>query len=187
MGLFLLSCLWCSAQQYTFLGYSIADGLSQSVVNCMYQDSRGFIWVGTQNGLNRFNGYGFEVYTYAPGDSTSIANNWIFAIAEDKNADLWIGTKGGLVKYLRKEDRFVRVIYQTPYALRVTDYVYDVDCARNGDILINTPPVLSICNPANMQFKHYISPLAFDGSVKDNNIPLLEDEKGNIWMGSARD
>ncbi|MCB9015910.1 MAG: hypothetical protein H6541_08965 [Lentimicrobiaceae bacterium] len=185
-GLFLLSCLWCSAQQYTFLGYSIADGLSQSVVNCMYQDSRGFIWVGTQNGLNRFNGYGFEVYTYAPGDSTSIANNWIFAIAEDKNADLWIGTKGGLVKYLRKEDRFVRVIYQTPYALRVTDYVYDVDCARNGDILINTPPVLSVCNPETMQFKHFISPLAFDGSVKDNNIPLLEDEKGNIWMGSAK-
>ena len=57
------------AQQFYFTGYSIGDGLSQSVVNCIFQDSRGFLWIGTQNGLNRFNGYKFEVYTYNPDDS----------------------------------------------------------------------------------------------------------------------
>lgn len=185
-GLFLLSVIFSSAQQYTFLGYSIGDGLSQSVVNCLFQDSRGYIWIGTQNGLNRFNGYEFAVFTYDPGDTTSIANNWIFAIAEDQNADLWIGTKGGLIKYSRRENRFIRINYLTQYPVKVTDYVYDVKCARNGDMLINTPPVLSVLRPATMEMKHYISPLEFDGSVKDNNIPLLEDDKGNIWMGSAR-
>jgi ligand-binding sensor domain-containing protein/signal transduction histidine kinase len=185
-GLLLLSGLFSNAQQYTFLGYSIGDGLSQSVVNCLYQDSRGYIWIGTQNGLNRFNGYEFAVFTYDPGDSNSIANNWIFAIAEDHNADLWIGTKGGLIKYSRKENRFIRINYPTSYPVKVTDYVYDVKCARNGDIHINTPPVLSVLRPETMEMKHYISPLEFDGSVKDNNIPLLEDDKGNIWMGSAR-
>lgn len=64
--------------------------------------------------------------------------------------------------------------------------MYDVKCARNGNILINTPPVLTICEPAKMNFSHYISSLAFDGGVKDNNIPLMEDTSGNIWVGSTR-
>jgi ligand-binding sensor domain-containing protein len=102
------------AQQFYFTGYSIGDGLSQSVVNCIFQDSRGFLWIGTQNGLNRFNGYKFEVYTYNPDDSCSIPNNWIYAIAEDKDANLWIGTKGGLVRYNRKDNRFEAVRYEIP-------------------------------------------------------------------------
>ena len=93
------------SQQYIFSNYSINDGLSQSVVNCVFQDSRGFIWVGTQNGLNRFNGETFDVYTYNPVDSNSISNNWIFSISEDKNGDLWIGTKNGLNKFLVKKNK----------------------------------------------------------------------------------
>lgn len=186
IGLFLLGSLQANAQQYFFSGYSIEDGLSQSVVNCVFQDSRGFIWIGTQNGLNKFNGYKFEVYTYDPGDPHSIANNWIYAIAEDQEANLWIGTKDGLIKYSRKEDQFSKIKYATPYEVQVTDYVYDIKCARNGNILINTPPVLTICNPKKLSFSHYIYPLDFDGRVKDDNIPLLEDNKGNIWIASTR-
>lgn len=186
IGFFLLVCFYANAQQYFFSGYSISAGLSQSVVNCIFQDSRGYIWIGTQNGLNKFNGYKFEVFTYNPGDSNSIPNNWIYGITEDKEANLWIGTKGGLIRYDRKENRFGRIEYSTPYRAQVTDYVYDVKCARNGNILINTPPVLSVCNPETLSFTHYLSPLDFDGTVKDNNIPLLEDRKGNIWIGSTK-
>jgi ligand-binding sensor domain-containing protein/signal transduction histidine kinase len=186
IGFFLLVCFQANAQQYFFSGYSITDGLSQSVVNCIFQDSRGYIWIGTQNGLNRFDGYNFAVFTYNPGDSASIANNWIYAIAEDHQSNLWIGTKGGLVKYIRKENRFTRIHYSTPYGVQVTDYVYDVKCNRDGNLLINTPPVLSVYNPETFLFRHYISPLDFDGSVKDNNIPVLEDQKGNIWIGSTK-
>ena len=100
-----LCCIYSNAQQYFFSGYSISDGLSQSVVNCIFQDSKGYIWFGSQNGLNKYNGYSFEVFTYNPSDSNSIANNWINGIAEDKEANLWIATKGGLVKYNRKEKR----------------------------------------------------------------------------------
>lgn len=186
IGLFLLGSFQANAQQYFFSGYSIEDGLSQSVVNCIFQDSRGYIWVGTQNGLNKFNGYKFEVYTYDPGDTNSIPNNWIYSIAEDQEANLWIGTKEGLIKYSRKENQFSKIKYATPYKVQVTDYVYDVKCARNGDILINTPPVLTVCNPKKLSFSHYINPLDFDGRVKDYNIPLLEDKKGNIWVASTQ-
>ncbi|MDO9256031.1 MAG: two-component regulator propeller domain-containing protein [Bacteroidales bacterium] len=184
--LFFLRWLPGNAQQYFFSGYSISDGLSQSVVNCIFQDSQGYIWFGTQNGLNKYNGYSFEVFTYNPNDTNSIANNWIHGIAEDKEANLWIATKGGLVKYTRKEKRFSRIKYTSPYADLTTDCVYDVKCSRNGNILINMPPVISVCNPKTLQFNHFISPFTFDGSAKDNNIPLLEDKNGAIWIASTK-
>ena len=58
---------------------SLEDGLSQSVVNSVYQDSRGFIWIGTQDGLNRYDGYKFKVYEYDPDNETSLSENYIFS------------------------------------------------------------------------------------------------------------
>lgn len=182
----MFSALNSRAQQFFFTNYPIEKGLSQSVVNCIYQDSRGYIWVGTQNGLNRFNGYNFEIYSYDPADSASLSNSWIYSIDEDKQGNLWIGTKGGLNQWLCKEKRFRRLKYSTAYTHDVTDYPYDARVARNGCILINTPPVLSIYDPKNNSFSHYTSMLPYDGSVKDNRIPLLEDHDGLIWIGSAR-
>ena len=186
IGFFILSCFLAKAQQYFFSGYSISDGLSQSVVNCIFQDSKGYMRIGTQNGLNKFNGYSFEVFTYNPNDTNSIANNWINGIAEDKEANLWIATKGGLIKYTRKEKRFSRIKFTSPFQVLATDCVYDVICARNGKILLNIPPVLCEYNPKTLRFIYFISPLAFDGSAKDNNIPLLEDRNGTIWMASTK-
>jgi signal transduction histidine kinase/ligand-binding sensor domain-containing protein len=184
--LLLLVCHSGKSQQRAFSGYSITEGLSQSVVNCIYQDSRGFIWFGTQNGLNKFDGNSFEVYIYKPNDTTSISNNWIYCITEDRQGNLWIGTKGGLNRFITKEKRFERISYSVPYHTDVTGYVYDVRTARDGSILINTPPVLSICDPEKMTFRHMVSPLPFDGSVKDYCIPLMEDRNGRIWTGSGK-
>lgn len=186
ISLFLVVCLSGKTQQFFFSGYTVSDGLSQSVANCIHQDSEGYIWFGTQNGLNRFDGYSFEILTYKPDDSTSISNNWIYGITEDRNGNLWIGTKGGLNKYNREKNLFERIHYTTPYQIDVTEFVYDVKCSRDGNILINTPPVLTICDPETMTFSHFISTLAYDGSVKDTNIPLIEDSEGNTWMGSTR-
>ena len=174
------------AQQYFFSSYSLAQGLSQSVGNCIFQDSKGYIWIGTQNGLNKFNGYSFESFTYNPNDTTSISNNWIYAIDEDKEGNLWIGTKGGLNKFIRRERRFERIHYKTAYPLEVGNYVYGICNARDGKIYINTPPVLSVYDPQKHSFTHIISPLPPDGGVMDYTIPLLEDSVGNIWMGSTR-
>lgn len=127
----------------------------------------------------------FSVFTYKPNDTTSISNNWIYSITEDRQGNLWIATKGGLNKYFREEQRFERIRYKTPYTIDVTEYVYDVKCDREGNILINTPPVLTICNPVEMSFSHFISDLQYDGSVKDCTIPLLETANGNIWSGST--
>jgi signal transduction histidine kinase/ligand-binding sensor domain-containing protein len=185
-GLVFLASLTGHSRQYFFTGYSLSDGLSQSVINCVFQDSRGYIWFGTQNGLNRFDGYSFEVYSSEPDDSTSISNRWIYSITEDRDGNLWIGTKGGLNRYIRKENRFERIDYSIPYPYDLADVVYDVKCSRNGNILINTPPILTLCDPQKMTFRHYVSSLAYDSSIKDYNIPLLEGSDGKIWIGSTR-
>jgi ligand-binding sensor domain-containing protein/signal transduction histidine kinase len=174
------------SQQFIFSNYSINEGLSQSVVNCMFQDSRGFIWFGTQNGLNRFNGETFDVYSYNPVDSNSISNNWIYAITEDHDGNLWVGTKGGLNKYLTKQNHFQRIEYQTGFTFDVTQYIYDVVCLSNGNIIINTPPVISIYNPQKNSFSHFQSKLEFDRAVKDVKIPVIEDDDGRIWIGSTK-
>jgi len=173
------------SQQYAFTSYSINNGLSQSVVNCVFQDSKGYIWIGTQNGINRFNGETFDIYNYNPGDSNSISNNWIYAITEDSDGDLWIGTKGGLNKYLAAQNKFERIVYQSGFAFDVTQYIYDIVCLKNGDILINTPPVISIYNPEKENFTHFQSKLEYDGAVKDVKIPVVEDVHGKIWIGST--
>ena len=71
---------------------SIENGLSQSYVNVIYQDSKGYIWVGTQNGLNRYDGYSFRVFKYQPNDPYSISDNQIRCITEDSYQNIWIGT-----------------------------------------------------------------------------------------------
>jgi len=174
------------SQQYIFTNYSINNGLSQSVVNCIFQDSRGYIWIGTQNGLNRFNGETFDVYSYNPVDSGSISNNWIYAITEDTSGNLWIGTKGGLNKYLVGENKFKRIAYKTNFPYDVTQYSYDIICLNDGKIVINTPPVISVYNPEKESFTHSQSKLEYDGAVKDVKIPILEDVDGKIWIGSTK-
>ncbi|MDX8341411.1 two-component regulator propeller domain-containing protein [Draconibacterium sp. IB214405] len=170
-------------RQYNFSSYSINEGLSQSVVNCLFQDSKGFIWIGTQNGLNRFDGENFRVFRFQPDDSTSISNNWIYAISEDRAGNLWIGTKGGLNKYLFAEDRFERIQYQTDYSPDVTSRSYDNLLLNDGRMVINTPPLISVFNFDTNNFSHYQSDAPFDPAVQDVKQPVLEDEEGTIWTG----
>src|SRR6059036_3083495 len=101
--LFLISCnirlLRAQADQKEFEHISIEQVLSQAHVNCIFQDNKGFMWFGTQDGLNRYDGYGFRVYRHNVYDSTSISDNYVTAIAEDAFGSVWIGTQKGLNKF----------------------------------------------------------------------------------------
>lgn len=81
-----------SAEHYSFRRYTAADGLSQAVAQALYQDSRGFLWIGTQAGLNRFDGLSFVVYTVQQG----MANDYVNAIAQDRQGRLWLATLSGV-------------------------------------------------------------------------------------------
>src|SRR4029434_9683443 len=77
---------------------NIEQGLSQSSVHLILQDSRGFLWFGTQDGLNRYDGYEFKVYKPDPDDANSLSDRWITSIVEDNQGYLWIATRLGGVQ-----------------------------------------------------------------------------------------
>ena len=84
-----------------------AAGLSQGFVHSLLKDQDGFLWIGTQDGLNRYDGYTFRHYFYDPADSTTLSNNYIWCLLEDRQGAIWVGTfGGGLCRYDRYTDRF---------------------------------------------------------------------------------
>ncbi len=90
---------------------SVEDGLSQSAVTCIFQDSKGFMWFGTQDGLNRFDGYNTKVFKNDPSDSTTLINNFIFSIYEDRESNLYIENQGGgFQKYNPITESFIRLL-----------------------------------------------------------------------------
>ena len=96
---FLLSCQWIYAEQFRFIHYEVENGLSSNTVRSITQDSQGFMWFGTENGLNRFDGYNFKIFKNIVGDSTSIGNNYIYSLLEDSDKTFWVGTDEGLYIY----------------------------------------------------------------------------------------
>ena len=85
-------------ENFNFKNITIEDGLSQSTVKTIYQDSRGYIWVVTDAGLNKYNGYEFKQYKHDEYNKNSISDNYIIDIAEDKNGRIWISTINGLTR-----------------------------------------------------------------------------------------
>src|SRR5579863_3885267 len=80
-------------------------GLSQNNVTCILRDRQGFMWFGTRDGLNRYDGYDFDVYKNNPEDSLSLSNNFVTSIMEDGKGDIWVGTWGGGLNRFDAEKR----------------------------------------------------------------------------------
>lgn len=92
--------------QIKFEHLTVENGLSQNTVRSIVQDHQGFMWFGTDDGLNKFDGYRFTHYKNLLGDSSSLSNNTVHVIYEDKSGTLWIGTEGGLNRFDRSTETF---------------------------------------------------------------------------------
>src|SRR5690606_29662096 len=85
---------------------SVADGVASPTVNAVMQDSFGLIWIGTANGLQKYDGYKFQTFKNIPGNATSLQNNYVWALLEDANHDIWVSNNRGVSKYIRKTNEF---------------------------------------------------------------------------------
>ncbi len=117
---------------------SIDQGLSQSAVNCIIQDSKGFMWFGTQDGLNRFDGKKFTVYKNDKSDVSTISNNFVYALFEDKDDNLWVGTINGFNRYDRGRDRFERFMSDNEQGSFPVDHIRCIRQDIAGTIYLAT-------------------------------------------------
>lgn len=131
----LMLCPFLKAQTRNF--YSTENGLSSSLVNQLLQDSKGFIWVATEYGLNRFDGLSFSNYRHEPNDSLSLTSNYVRTLYEDSRHNLLIGCINGLMEYNRETDNF-REIPLIRAGKRVTPHVTHLQELRNGEIWLST-------------------------------------------------
>src|SRR6266542_64993 len=100
----------------------IEQGLSQSSVNAIFQDSRGFLWFGTQDGLNRYDGHTFKIYKPDPDVPTSLSDRWMTSIVEDQEGNLWIATRqSGLNRFDPRTEQFTHFLHDTANLSSLSD------------------------------------------------------------------
>jgi signal transduction histidine kinase/ligand-binding sensor domain-containing protein len=175
------------AQPIKFERISLEEGLSQSSVYCILQDSRGFLWFGTEDGLNKYDGYTFTVYRHVPDDPTSLSQNIIRAMAEDRDGMLWLGTDGGgLNRFDRNTGQFLRYRADAGPSSLSSDYIRALHIDEEGNIWIATNGGgLNRFDRSTGRFEHYHhSPADPDSLSSDSVLALYEDREGTLWVGT---
>ena len=163
-------------QNLKFDHLDINSGLSQNNVMCMLQDSRGFMWFGTRDGLNRYDSYNFTVYKNLGSDSNSISNNFIAGLAQDSKGNIWVATRGGgLNKYDRNKDRFVHYKNNPSDSATISsDLLVHLVADRQDNFWICTEDGLNYFETAKNRFSRF--------SI--NARCTFPDRDGNIWIGT---
>ncbi len=166
--------------------FTVVDGLSQTTINVVFQDSHGFLWLGTQGGLNRYDGYNFKTYSPHIYKKNSISSNFITCITEDKNGNLWIGTKSGLNKFIYNEDRFVSYFHDARNPLSIaSDVIEGLFFDNKGNFWIKTPETLDRFDNSSGHFFHYpFFNNIFNFDNDQVNYPIIEDNTGKLWLGT---
>jgi signal transduction histidine kinase/ligand-binding sensor domain-containing protein/DNA-binding response OmpR family regulator len=141
LTVFLLTAVIASANGLPIRSLGIEDGLSNNAVTCIYQDYRGFMWFGTYDGLNRYDGYNFTIYRNRIGDPQSLVTNSVYSIEGDEQHNLWIGGQKGACIFDPVKSAFTTLSYlpvseATPNPLR--DNVHVIKSIRNGNVLVGT-------------------------------------------------
>jgi len=169
---------------------SLEQGLSQSVVTCILQDHKGFMWFGTMDGLNKYDGYGFTIYKHDAQDANSLSDNSITALYEDRFGMLWIGTRDGLNRFDRVTERFTDYRHDpaNPQSLshnNISALGEDRSSADNG-LWIGTADGLNWFDRKTERFTHYQHDAANPNSLSHNQVRAVYiDHAGTIWIGTS--
>lgn len=169
-----------------FDSYSTHEGLSHGNVACLYQDQFGFIWIGTDDGLNVYDGVSFKVYRNEYHNESSLIDSRALSVLEDLNGHVWIGSDFGLSRYDRKEQRFDR--YQNDPAnansfagAAVSSSIID----KNGDLWFGSSNGVSKYRKETDDFVNYRNEPGNPNSLIANNISgMTLDKNGNLWIST---
>ncbi len=163
------------------------DGLSHDNVTAILQDRRGFMWFGTEDGLNRYDGYSFKVYKHNPRDSTTIPHNNVADLYEDTRGRLWVATYGGLVIYDPVRDAFVQDshILKSPAGSTSPVVAKTLEDPKRN-LWMSTGNGLYRYNEKTDSIFKYIHDPNDSASLSSNFISsLLVDKAGKLWIGTS--
>ena len=164
-------------ENINFKNISIRDGLSQSTAEVIFQDSRGYIWIGTADGLNRYDGYDFKMYKYSADSQNSLTSNSIVDINEDRYGNIWVGTPTGLNKINMSTGNI------TNYTQGGNFYITQILITNDNKIVVGTTDGLNIYDEKNDKF---IRVLGEENDLTSQFIYSLDvDNEGNIWIGTT--
>lgn len=170
--------LFPQTRQFYFQHLGLEEGLSQSSVLCIIQDKKGFMWFGTKEGLNRYDGSNFRIFSYNPNDTTSLGNNVVNALYEDEKGILWVGTDNGVYLYNPRTEAFSLLNSCSINQEKITHPVYKFISDHDNNIWIIVESQGIFCfNKKTQQLKHYIIPNSEQIST------LSIDQHNTIWIG----
>lgn len=182
-------CVFAQRNAIEFDRITVEEGLSQGTVYDIHQDHKGFMWFGTEDGLNRYDGYSFKNYLHKPNDSLSISNNRVISILEDSQNRLWFGTiDGGLNRFNWKTESFTsyKADPDNPKSIsinRVMALCEDV----SGKIWVGTANGgLNLFDPSNEEFVVFKNTPQNPNVLPSNIIrALMQDSKNNLYVGTT--
>ena len=166
---------------------SIEQGLSQNTVRYILQDSKGFLWFATEDGLNRYDGYKLKVYRHNELDPNSISDNFIWTLYEDKTGEIWIGTNnGGLNKLDRENERFIQYRYDVnnPYSIS-NNNIRAIFEDYSGTLWIGTEG--GGLNKFDRNKNNFIRARgSSSGPIPNNIFTIIDNNNKGLWLGTDR-
>ncbi|NCO63478.1 MAG: hypothetical protein COW44_08655 [Flavobacteriaceae bacterium CG17_big_fil_post_rev_8_21_14_2_50_33_15] len=168
-----------------FSHLSVNDGLSQNSVTTILQDSQGFLWFGTHDGLNKYDGTGFKTYRNERNNPNSISNNYIWDLYEDANGVIWIATFGGGLNSLNLQTIVIeRFIHQPndPNSFP-SNRIFSIYEGTHNILWIGANEGLIQFNKKTKQSKLLLSSTSPEGILQDNYTGIVTaDGNGNLWL-----
>jgi len=181
--LFILLAYNSSGQEYNFEHLSSDIGLSQGNVSSITRDNKGFLWIGTENGLNKFDGYSFTTYHHKPGDPFSLSNDWVFRLKVDPQNRLWVTTRNGFHQYDRVNDRFIHYKFQGEAAYLNDLFIYDFLFDSTSLVWLYTNTGLIKYNLSTNKIQTRIDNFIDSRLLKNLDVKALKwDSKHNLWI-----
>ncbi len=184
---FLICCVYASEDYIKFEHITSDNGLSQNSVYCIIQDRKGFLWFGTDGGLNKYDGYDFTVFKSDDSDSGTISNNTITSLLEDSDGNLWIGTLNGLNKYDSLTETFVRYLNEPDDPNSISsNAILSLFEDSKGNLWIGTDGGgLNKLDRNTSKFTAYRNdPLNPNSLSYDQVRAIFEDSEGLLWIGT---